>query len=41
MDKDFTKKKISPFFFVEVTAMTQRKKRNHFDLDFVNIREWF
>jgi len=39
--KNLQKTKFSPFFLVEVSAMTQKKKRNGFDLDFVNIKEWF
>jgi len=42
--KNLQKKKFSPFFLVEVSAIKQKKKkkkRNGFDLDFVNIKEWF
>jgi hypothetical protein len=46
MVKDFTKKKmkkrkISPFFLKGISAMTYKKEKKDFDLDFVNVKELF
>jgi hypothetical protein len=46
MVKDSTKKKmkkrkISPFFLKGISAMTYKKEKKDFDLDFVNVKELF
>jgi len=37
--KDVTKIKYSPFFLKGISAMTYKKEKRNFDLDFVNVKE--
>jgi hypothetical protein len=39
MVKDVTKIKYSPFFLEEISAMTYKKEKKNFDLDFINVKE--
>jgi len=38
--KNEKEKKISPFFLEGISAMTYKKEKKDFDLDFVNVKEW-
>ena len=35
------KKNNSPFFLEGISAMTYKKEKKDFNLDFVNVKEWF
>jgi len=37
--KNEKEKKISPFFLEGISAMTYKKEKKDFDLDFVNVKE--
>jgi len=41
MVKDVTKIKYSSFFLEGISAMTYKKEKKNFDLDFVDVKEWF